>query len=45
MFSDFRAIFMALKYETVVLESETEDYLSFVSDLDAKVAGVGDSNG
>src|SRR6516164_9086738 len=43
MFSDCSAIFIALKCETVVLKSETADHPSFVSDLNVKVAGVGNS--
>jgi hypothetical protein len=31
---------MALKYETVVVKSETKDHQKFVSGLDAKVARV-----
>jgi hypothetical protein len=33
-------MFIALKHETVVLKSETENHQKFVADLDAKVAQV-----
>jgi hypothetical protein len=39
-FSNLSAMFIAFKYEIVVLKSEREQPSGFVSDIDAKVAGM-----